>query len=432
MCRRRHGGKGQTAAGRLIRPGPGGLRPGQPFRRKARCGWTPSASGCSRGWPRCQGTAPSSRAGGRPEHAEALGGWAQPSPPRGRAAVCPAADTRECRCALVSAAAAEGGGPDAHRGRAGGRRLRRARVAGGRPRRPNAWPGGHRPPMGTGWPLRFRSEARARSRTQRGRENARDWRAVWPGLLPVRRAVAWPSGTDCEAGTGDAARPLRRCARCLAALGRSTAPRVAVKVAWAFSGCRRPRRPARPRAPAGGRSCRGPRSRTSCCRPGAPGRIRTCDIPLRRRVLYPAELRAPGTALRPKRPRSKAGMPAGTRDSHPGPRRRAALAPSGRLQRRRRPKGSPVADARHSGADRRQGDRPGSAPCRRDAPAEPLPGRGAACAPEATRGDAPLAGRTRTGTGDARRQAGRGGSPAARPSATPAAARPAAYRKFSA
>jgi hypothetical protein len=26
---------------------------------------------------------------------------------------------------------------------------------------------------------------------------------------------------------------------------------------------------------------------------GAPGRIRTCDLPLRRRTLYPAELRAP-------------------------------------------------------------------------------------------------------------------------------------------
>lgn len=35
------------------------------------------------------------------------------------------------------------------------------------------------------------------------------------------------------------------------------------------------------------------------CPNGAPGRIRTCDHPLRRRVLYPAELRAhAGTNLR--------------------------------------------------------------------------------------------------------------------------------------
>ena len=32
-----------------------------------------------------------------------------------------------------------------------------------------------------------------------------------------------------------------------------------------------------------------------CTANGAPGRIRTCDHPLRRRMLYPTELRAPGT-----------------------------------------------------------------------------------------------------------------------------------------
>ena len=35
---------------------------------------------------------------------------------------------------------------------------------------------------------------------------------------------------------------------------------------------------------------------------GTPGRIRTCDHPLRRRVLYPAELRAPYVHIQSRRP----------------------------------------------------------------------------------------------------------------------------------
>src|SRR5438270_11590578 len=54
--------------------------------------------------------------------------------------------------------------------------------------------------------------------------------------------------------------------------------------------------PGRIRTPAAGRPLGQINSRfvRSDIEAGAPGRIRTCDLKLRRLVLYPAELRAPG------------------------------------------------------------------------------------------------------------------------------------------